>query len=53
MMYVDDPMLVYVGTVELHKVHNQEQKCKYGKKLGVAECLDKDEVECCDEYVVA
>ena len=38
MMYVDDLMLVYVGSVELHKVHTQEYNCnKDTQKLGVAE----------------
>ena len=52
-MYVDNPMVVYVGSVELNKVHMLEQKCNiYTNKLGAVECLDKYEVACCDEGVL-
>ena len=53
MMYVDNLMLVYVGSVELHQVHMLEQKWNmYTNKLGVVKLLDKYEVECFDEDVV-
>ena len=54
MMYVDNVMVAFVDSAEIHKVHMQEQNCNMDtKKLGVVEYLDKYEVVCCDEYVVA
>ena len=54
MMYVDNLMVVYVGSVELYKVYTQEQNYNmYKNKLGVVECLDRDEAACCDANVVA
>ena len=53
MMYIDNPRLVYGVGVELNKVHTQKYKVNMEtKKLGVVECLDKDEVACGDEDVV-
>ena len=53
MVYVDNPRMINGGSVELHKVHTQQQKCNLDtQKLGVVECLDKYEVTCCDEDVV-
>ena len=54
MMYVDDLMVLYVGSVELHKVNTYEQKCNMEtNKLGVVECLDEYQVAFCDEDVLA
>ena len=54
MIYVDNIMVVYVVSVELHKVHTQEYKCNMGKnKIFVLELLDIDEVACFDEGVLA
>ena len=54
MIWIDSSRVVYRGIVELHKVHRYEYKFNMDKnKLGLVECLDKDEVACCDEDVVA
>ena len=53
MMYVDNQMVLCVGSVELYKVHTQQYKHNmYTNKLGVVKCLDKCEVARCDKDVV-
>ena len=43
MIYVDNIIGVYVGSVELHKVHMLEYKCNMDtNKLSVVEFSDKD-----------
>ena len=51
--YGDNLRVVYKDSAELHKVHKYEQKRNMDKKLVVVACLDKDEVACCDDGVVA
>ena len=54
MMYVDNLTMIYGGSLELHEVHTQKQKCNIEtNKLGVVECADKYEVSCGDEDKVA
>ena len=53
-MYVENLRVVFGGILGPHKVHAQEQTVNMDtKKLGVVELLDKYEVVCCDEDVVA
>ena len=53
-IYVDILGIVYGGIVELYKVYTQEQNKNIDtRKLGVVYLLDKGEVVCCDEDVVA
>ena len=54
MMYVNNLVVVFVGSVELRKVHTQEQNLNMDThKLGVVEFLNTDEEACCDEDVMA